>query len=351
MSLLHLVTAFSLTCLSLLALKSVAGKAGLVDVPGGRKTHRVPTPLVGGLGIYMGAAFVCLFVPSVFNYYGTLLAVSALVLVVGLVDDARDLRVSVRLFMHCLAAWLVIKLTGTSLTSLGDLLMLGPIELGILTVPVTIVAVVGVINAVNMTDGVDGLSGGLLVIALSWLGMSAMVGGHVPLMQICTLLCCALLAFLMLNFRAPWKQCALIYMGDAGSTLMGFVLAWLLIDASQNAGAVIAPVHALWFMAIPLMDTVYLMVKRPLQGRSPFAAGRDHLHHRLMAHGFNREQTVIVMYLAAAITGLIGFGGLVFGVSEGVMFLLFVLMFGGYLLAPALIRSPAVRPTPAGDHV
>lgn len=349
MNLLHLVTAFSLTCLCLLALKSVAHKAGLVDIPGGRKTHRMPTPLVGGIGIFLGTVFVCLFVPSVLNYYGTLLAVSAVVLVVGLIDDARDLRVSVRIFMHCLAAWLVLTQTGSALTSLGDILMMGPIQLGVLAVPVTIVAVVGVINAVNMTDGVDGLSGGLLVIALAWLGVAAMVGGHVPLMQICTLLCCALVAFLLLNFRAPWKQCALIYMGDAGSTLLGFMLAWLLIDASQGSSAVIAPVHALWFLAIPLMDTIYLMVKRPLQGRSPFSAGRDHLHHRLLAHGFNREQTVILMYLASAITGLIGFGGLVFEVSESVMFLLFVVMFTGYAAAPSLLRTPANAST-AVDH-
>src|SRR5690606_38766363 len=311
MNLLHLLTAFSLTCLTLLALKPVAARAGLVDIPGGCKNHRVPTPLVGGVVIFLGTVLVCLFVPSVLDRYGMLLAVSALVLMVGLVDDARDLRVSIRLFMHCLAAWIVLMQTGMSLTSLGDLLTVGPIDLGILAVPVTIVAVVGVINAVNMTDGVDGLSGGMLVISLSWLGGAALIGGQVPLMQLCVLLCCALLGFLLLNFRAPWKQCALVYMGDAGSTTLGFILAWLLIDASQGGSAVIAPVHDLWFVAIPLMDTLYLMVKRPLQGRSPFSAGHDHLHHRLLKRGFNRQQAVLLMYLAAGATGLVGFGGLV----------------------------------------
>lgn len=350
MNLLHLLTAFSLTCLTLLALKPVAARAGLVDIPGGRKNHRVPTPLVGGVGIFLGTVLVCLFVPSVLDRYGMLLAVSALVLMVGLVDDARDLRVSIRIFMHCLAAWIVLTQTGISLTSLGDLLMVGPINLGILAVPVTIVAVVGVINAINMTDGVDGLSGGMLVISLSWLAGAALIGGHVPLMQLCVLLCCALLGFLLLNFRAPWKQCALVYMGDAGSTTLGFILAWLLIDASQGSSAVIAPVHALWFMAIPLMDTLYLMVKRPLQGRSPFSAGHDHLHHRLLKRGFNRQQTVLLMYLAAGATGLIGFGGLVLQISESVMFLLFAVMFVGYMAAPAFLRSQSSATSTATEH-
>ena len=350
MNLLHLLTAFSLTCLTLLALKPVAARAGLVDIPGGRKNHRVPTPLVGGVGIFLGTVIVCLFVPSVLDRYGMLLAVSALVLMVGLVDDARDLRVSIRIFMHCLAAWIVLTQTGMSLTSLGDLLTVGPIDLGILAVPVTIVAVVGVINAVNMTDGVDGLSGGMLVISLSWLGGAALIGGQVPLMQLCVLLCCALLGFLLLNFRAPWKQCALVYMGDAGSTTLGFILAWLLIDASQGGSAVIAPVHALWFVAIPLMDTLYLMVKRPLQGRSPFSAGHDHLHHRLLKRGFNRQQTVLLMYLAAGATGLIGFGGLVLQISESVMFLLFAVMFVGYMAAPAFLRRQSAASSTATEH-
>src|SRR5690606_6195704 len=121
MNLLHLLTAFSLTCLTLLALKPVATRAGLVDIPGGRKNHRVPTPLVGGVGIFLGTVIVCRFVPSVLARNGILLAVWAWVLMVGLVGDARDQRVSIRLIMHCLAAWIVLTQTGMSLTSLGDL--------------------------------------------------------------------------------------------------------------------------------------------------------------------------------------------------------------------------------------
>lgn len=331
MSFLNLLSAFVITSLSLFALKPVAGKVGLIDIPGGRKEHKAPTPLVGGVGIYFGTLFICLFTPVVLTHYAMMLALSALVLLVGIFDDARELRVSVRMAAHGMAALMMAIIAGNQLTSVGDILGFGAVELGFLAIPVTVFATVGVINAVNMTDGVDGLSGGLVVIALLFLGFVAFDSGNVPMLQFTTLLICALLAFLMLNFRLPWKQCALVYMGDAGSTMLGFMLTWLIIEATQGINPAMAPVYALWFLAIPLIDTVSLLIKRPLQGKSPFSAGTDHLHHRLMKAGYSRKQTVLGLYTAGAVMGSIGLFGYVTQTSEPVMFLLFMIIFSIYM--------------------
>lgn len=331
MSFLNLFGTFLITSLSLFALKPMANRVGLLDIPGGRKLHATPTPLVGGLGIYAGTLFMSLLSPDVYFNYAALLATSALVLFVGMFDDARELRVSVRMSLHAFAAWLMAAVAGNQLHSLGDLAGLGPVELGILAIPLTIFATVGVINAINMSDGVDGLSGGLVLIALLCLGIVALDAGRMVMLEFVTLLVCALMAFLVMNFRAPWKQPAMIYLGDAGSTLLGFVLTWLIIEATQGPDAMMAPVFALWFIAIPLIDTVCLLIRRPLCGLSPFCAGHDHLHHRLLRAGFSLEQTVLGLYLASSVMGAFGLVGYFSGFSEPFMFWSFMALFAIYM--------------------
>ena len=331
MSFINLFGTFVITCVSLFALKPVAGRLGLIDLPGGRKIHSTPTPLVGGLGIYVGTLCMSLLTPEVFFQYSAMLAISGLVLFIGIFDDARELRVSVRMGLHAFAAWLMAAVAGNQLLSLGNLMAFGPVELGVLAIPLTIFATVGVINAVNMTDGIDGLSGGLALITLTFLSIVAFISGNVPMLQFGTLLICSILAFLALNFRLPWKKSAMVYLGDAGSTLLGFILTWLIIEATQGSDAMMPPVYALWFLAIPLIDTVSLLIKRPLRGVNPFTAGTDHLHHRLIAAGYTHEQTVIGLYLAGIAAGTFGLTGYLYNVSEAFMFASFMVVFAIYM--------------------
>lgn len=333
MTLSILISAFAVTAFALLALRPLAAKVGLIDNPGGRKTHQSPTPLIGGLGIYLGTLSICLLSPVIMSNYLELLAVGGLVLAVGVLDDLYEIRATLRMALHAVAVLLMCLSTGISLETFGDLFFTGPVMLGMMAIPVTMFAVVGVINAVNMSDGLDGLSGGLVVIALVMLSIVAIFAGQSAMLNFSQILIVSLLAFLAFNFRLLWKKSALIYLGDAGSTLLGFIVAWLVIAASQGSNAFIAPVYALWFLAIPLMDTVSLMIRRPLQGRSPFNAGRDHLHHRLMNMGFDARQTVLIIYIAAICYGLIGLVGHFAGAPDGLMFLLFMLCFGVYFFA------------------
>ena len=333
MTLVTLVGAYLITSMALVLLRPFATVTGLMDYPGGRKTHSNPTPLIGGLGIYLGLLSASILSPVLMADYKNLLLLSGFVLLIGVLDDLYEIRASLRLLCQGSAAWAMAWLANIKLESLGDIVFMGPVQLGILAVPVTIFATVGVINAVNMSDGLDGLSGGLVTIALVFLSIAALIAGESAVLSFSQLLSVALLAFLTFNFRMLWKQSALLYLGDAGSTLLGFILAWLIIAATQGSNAFIAPVTALWFLAVPLMDTVSLMIKRPLRGSSPFTPGRDHLHHRLLGAGFTSQQTVLLMYGAATVFAAFGLGAHLVGTPDGVMFTAFMSVFAIYFVS------------------
>jgi UDP-GlcNAc:undecaprenyl-phosphate GlcNAc-1-phosphate transferase len=328
-----LFSAFLMTAVALVALRPFAARVGLMDSPGGRKTHANPTPMIGGLGIYLGTLSICMLSPVIMNDYKVLLALSGFVLFVGVLDDLYDMRVSLRMAMHATAAWVMAVSANVQLTSLGDITFTGPVELGLLAIPVTIFATVGVINAINMSDGLDGLSGGLSVISLVLLSLVALSADQSALLSFSQILIVSLLAFLAFNFRLLWKKSALVYLGDAGSTLLGFMIAWLLIASTQGDKAFIAPVYALWFLAVPLMDTVSLMIRRPLRGISPFKPGRDHLHHRLLNMGFDTRQTVLIIHGTALALGGVGLAGHFAGAPQGLMFLMFITLFVIYMIA------------------
>jgi len=342
-----IISAFAITALSYLALQPLAGRVGLVDIPGGRKHHTLPTPLVGGVGIYIGTLCISLLLPIVREQYSLLLGISGFILALGIVDDAREVKAWIRVALHAAAAWVMAMGAGNQLQSLGDILFMGPLLLGVLAVPITVLATVGVINAVNMSDGLDGLSGGLTLIALGCLSIVALSAGHSAMFEFSTILIFSLLAFLALNFRFIRKKSAKIYLGDAGSTLLGFILAWLVIAATQGEAAMIAPVYALWFLGIPLIDTVSLLIKRPLQGRSSFTPGRDHLHHRLLNLGLSKERTVVYICSASAVMGAIGLLGYFLEASEGVMFMGFVALFVIYMILPYRFTGSVPQPVSA----
>lgn len=305
MNIFSLSIGFLVTLISILLLRPAARKLRLVDTPGGRKAHAKETPLIGGLGIYLGLATGIFLTPEVMAQYQVLLWLAGLLLATGLVDDYYPLPPVVRLSIQILAAWIMCTKGDNQLISLGHLFSEKELYLGSFTMVMTIFATVGVINAINMIDGMDGLSSGLVLICLGFLEIAASISGNNPaLLSLALLVSASLFAFLLLNFRAPIKKPALIYLGDSGSTMLGFVLAWLLIESSQRtSGQIIPATIALWFIAIPLMDTVFLFIARPLTGKSPFEPGTDHLHHLLELHGISRTNVVLLLYGAGIVLG------------------------------------------------
>ena len=326
----YFLSTFLITGTTLLLLRPVAIKIGLVDIPGGRKAHLKATPLIGGLGIFFGILCVLSSMPAMLLEYSSLLSLSALILFIGTVDDAKDISPLVRLIGHSLVALAMAVVAGVELSSVGALLSSTPIDLGLFSVPVTVFATLGVINAINMSDGIDGLSGGLVIVCLGFIALTSSTSGQLLIASFCTVVICSIAAFLSLNFRRPWQKQALIYLGDAGSTMLGFMLAWLLISSTQGTTPTFSPVYALWFLAVPLVDTVNLMIKRPLKGRSPFDAGTDHLHHILLSRGFSVTQTVLLILGMAIASGGFGLLGMRVGLNDSTMFLSFIVLFGVY---------------------
>lgn len=296
------------TFVTLFSLRPLARKFGLVDKPDERKRHRGRVPLIGGLCFFLGTIAGMLYLGYQDSFILSLLATGTLILVTGLADDIEELSASARLLIQASAAALVILTTGIYIDGGGQLFGAEEFRLHLLGIPVTVIAVVGLINAFNMLDGIDGLAGGLAMVSI--LAILAFTGGGwstVGVALLLQILCVALIPYLLVNMG--WPDGRKVFMGDAGSTLIGFLLAWSLIYLSQAGGTGIrlAPVDVLWCVALPVMDTLSVMYRRMRRGLSPFKADRQHLHHLLLDAGFGARVTLALIILAAALLAWIGY--------------------------------------------
>jgi UDP-GlcNAc:undecaprenyl-phosphate/decaprenyl-phosphate GlcNAc-1-phosphate transferase len=280
----------------------------LVDIPDrSRKFHSRPTPLTGGVGIFIGLVlsgklYIDLnnlngYVPE-FTYY---LMVSSLpILLLFLIDDYKGLKVSQRLLIQACITLFMIYTTGIQLESFGNLLGFGSINLGILSIPVTIFCVVGMMNAFNMIDGINGLCSGCAMISLLLIGFHS--GFIYDSMLI--LIIGSMIGFLIFNLRIFGKKRG-VFLGDSGSNLIGFWVAWSAIYCAQNVLYDCQPITMIWFVAIPLLDCIGLIFARLKKGISISSPGRDHIHHKLM-NKYSPEGTLGIILLISLITGLIG---------------------------------------------
>ena len=327
------VAAFSITLVLIHHLVPVAGKIGLVDAPGGRKRHQGAIPLVGGPAIFGGLAFGALLTVESLFQYRALFAGLAVVLVAGVLDDLKDISPRRKLMAQLIAALCMTIWGGVSVLSLGNLLGTSVIHLGGWSMPFTVICVLGVINAINMVDGVDGLAGGLSLVSLVFLGASSLMAGHTVLFQLIAVAIAVVLAFWSMNMNFPWQARARIFMGDSGSMILGFLLTWICVEISRPESGIPAIVPV-WFLAVPLLDMGLVILRRILKGRSPFLAGRDHLHHILLVAGY-RPSTVV--YIAMGIATLLGGSAMLawhLRVPDWILFYAFLVFLGvGYLIS------------------
>ncbi len=303
---------------------------GLVDHPGGRKRHKGAIPLVGGPAMMGGLVFGALLIVESLYDYRALFAGLAILLIAGLLDDLKDLSPRRKLIAQIAAALFMTSWGGVTVMNLGDLFGAGELLLHDWAVPFTVICVLGLINAVNMTDGMDGLAGGLVLVALCFFAMAALMTMQTALFQLIAVCATVILAFWMLNMRFPWQHRATVFMGDSGSMMLGFLLTWFSVEISRPTNG-LPPIVAVWYLAVPLLDMGVVILRRLSKGRSPFSAGRDHLHHILQVAGYRPEEVVYIA-LAMAI-GLAGIATLAwrFGVPEWILFYGFILFVGiGY---------------------
>ncbi|SCZ67270.1 hypothetical protein [Thiohalomonas denitrificans] len=308
-------------------LMPMARGAGWVDSPCVRKRHRGEVPLVGGVAIFLAIAAGTAFA-GLWREYAVLLAFGAVLLACGLYDDVKPLSARFRFLAQGAAAVVAALVGGVVLHDVGNLVSTGVIALGVAAVPVTAFCFVGVMNAFNMSDGMDGLAGGLALVTL--LSMSYLAVG-IRHAEFLTLAAGAVAGFLLLNMRSPVLGRAKVFMGDAGSLMLGGILAWFLIDLSQGADRAFSPSVALWLFALPLMDTVSLMIRRIRKGRSPFSPGREHFHHILQRAGFSVGQSGSIMVGLATLLAIVGVVGSELLIPEPVLFFGFLGVFGVYL--------------------
>lgn len=333
-------------------LQPLAHKLNLIDFPNSRKDHSDPTPITGGLAMAMGvlvtgfAMLDDLGLPSLGFAIG-----STLLIVVGVLDDKFDLRWSWRILSQVIAALLMVYLGGVQVQYLGPVFGLGEMSLGALSVPFTVFATVGLINAINMVDGADGLAGLLVTSALVMLMAAALYSGNAPVVQRLTILIGATLAFLGYNLRFPWRRKAHLFMGNAGSAFLGYVIAWMAFRLTQSPNHPVSPVLALWFVPIPVMDTLVLMLRRLRNRQSPFIADRNHIHHLMMEGGFGPTQAAMALALFSLVCGLAAGQAMRLDVPHPVLLgAFFALCIGWYGLTSRRDRAIAMFRRIYGTH-
>ena len=321
------VLALGITAAAIPVLARLAPGWGLIAQSGPRMQHEGSIPTVGGLA--MGVAFLAAYaltgLMSVHTSLSPLLAVAvAITLAGGVLDDRHELR-SLPKFAFQIAAAALLALYGEALlTHLGQLMSPELFTLGRWAAPLSIFALVGVMNAMNMTDGLDGLAGALALAACISFGAAASFAGHGPEFAVICITAGATLAFLFFNARLPWRRQAAVFMGDTGSLLLGLLLGWCAVRLAMSERPALAPITAVWILALPIADTVTLLVRRSLRGRNPFHADRHHMHHILIALGLSSARTTALLFWIALALGI---GALVadrLGVPQYAMFYLYM---------------------------
>jgi len=326
----QLLFGLMLTFLATPALIWLAHGHGLLDHPDQRKHHQGAIPLVGGLAMSFAIAVSAVWQFADDDVFWVLFIATSIVVVIGFLDDWKKLPVNVRFAGQGAAALIVVVFSGVQLTQLGNLFGFGPVALGMLSIPLTVFATMGMANALNLSDGMDGLAGGLALIATVFIAAAAYFSGMEKEFDALLILGGALIGFLSFNMRFPWQRRAKVFMGDSGSLMLGFLLALSAITVTQGEGSSLPPAAALWFFAIPLWDTISLMMRRMLKGKSPFHPGRDHLHHILLRVGYTECQVVSFILLAALAFAMVGFLGWRWGVPDSVLCYGFLAMFALY---------------------
>jgi len=326
-----------LFCLQLL--KPLAIRIGLVDRPDDRKRHSNNVPLIGGIAIFFGFCFSLLSLPiSLFPYRG-LLAGASLLVFIGVLDDFHNISSRVRLLGQLIASLLLIIWSHALISQTGNLFFTGNLQLGLWAMPISVLIIMANINAMNMVDGQDGLAGVVALGQAFLLGYLCYHFGRINDLHLLIILVVLLACFLAFNMRFPWRKYATIFLGDAGSTLIAFILAWFALRISQTNLSLLKPIIILWIMSFPIFDLINVVIHRALNGQSVFKAGRDHFHHVLQLAGISTGLSTLALGLFSFALGLLGFVLNAIQLREAWQFVLWIVVLVCYLSIVSFSRS------------
>jgi len=315
--------------------RTLAYKIGAVDIPkDNRRMHDHPIPRLGGLAIFI--AFVtavlmfCEFSPMLL-----VMCVGGLIIVVmGVLDDIFRLHAVIKLLVQIAAAVFAVVM-GVKIEFIN---FFGEyISFGIFSIPITILWIVGLTNAINIIDGLDGLSCGVSAIcSLSLLLVTLTMGADASIPLVAGILAGACIGFLPFNSN-PAK----IFMGDTGALFLGYVFSILSIQGLFKVHTIVSFIIPISIFGFPLFDTVFAFFRRLCKGKSPFSADNGHIHHRLIAMGFNQKQSVYILY---AVCGILGISAVMFTEENmvragGIVLAAFAIFAVNYMI----IKNPDTR--------
>jgi len=282
----------------------IAPKIGAMDVPkDNRRMHKKPIPRFGGIAIFLGAAAGFVSIAPLSQQTRGLLVGAIMVLILGIIDDLKDIPPKVKLLgqiVSAVVAWIfAIRILGMANLFGGAYISFSPV----VSLVVTVLWIVAITNTINLIDGLDGLAAGITCIAFVVIAYSS---GLNPLSRTCLLsagVAGACVGFLVWN-TYPAK----IFMGDAGSMLLGYLLATISLigDYPTKGTTLFAAIVPIIILALPIFDTLFAIVRRAANHKPIMKADKGHLHHRIMAMGFGQRRTVLVLYSISAIMGIAG---------------------------------------------
>ena len=282
--------------------KNLAYKVGAIDVPkDNRRMHKVPIPRLGGLAIFLAFLLSVLVFAKIDRQMQGILLGATMIVVLGVMDDIMALNALPKLIVQIAAAGVAVYY-GCRIQFLSNPNVFSDmtyVNLGWLSVPITIIWIVAITNAVNFIDGLDGLAVGVSAISTASLIVIALMVAEVNIAIILCALFGACLGFIPYNMN-PAK----IFMGDTGSTFLGYILATLSITGLFKMYAIISFAVPFLILGIPIFDISFAFLRRIAHGQNPMKADRGHFHHRLIDMGFSQKQSVAIAYMLTAILGL-----------------------------------------------
>jgi len=292
--LLAFILAMVLTMALIPPLMRYAGFLHVVDAPGGRKAHAAPTPRIGGIAMVLGAALPLAIWLEVDRLSLAYLVSLLIVVAFGVWDDRAELTPWVKFAGQVLAVAIIVLVGGVEIHSVT---FAERIELPeAVAVPLTMLFLLGITNAINLSDGLDGLAGGTTFLCCAAVAALSFGTDHMAFVTtLAVVVMGCLLGFLRYNTYP-----ASVFMGDGGSQFLGFTVGVLAVLLTQHEALPFSAAMPLLLLGLPILDTLTVMTLRLREGRSPFAADRRHLHHRLLALGFDHFEAVAVIYVLQA---------------------------------------------------
>jgi len=314
--------------------KKLSFKVGAIDYPKSRGLHKEPMPRMGGIAIVLGFMITILILSPFVDEFNSLqfkgfLLGGVIIVLLGMLDDIYDLTPKFKFVVQIVVALIVVS-TGTKI----DVIMWpGWQYIKSFSAPITLCWIIVLINAVNLIDGVDGLAAGVTSIAALCLMILCIISGSEIAVVLTATLAGSCLGFLPRNFSP-----AEIYMGDTGATFLGYVLAVSSCIGVYKSYAILSIVISVLAMALPILDTLFAMIRRAVQGKPIMMADRGHLHHRLIDSGYTHKQAVVILYglstISAVIAVLIAIQDIRATIVVFVSFLILLLMLYVYKKRP-----------------